>query len=259
MSLDEPRSRFRQVADQLREGIEQGEFPRGSMLPSEPELAARYGVTRPTINRAVAILRIEGLVRVERGRGTIVREIPLIRRASVSRYSREARERAGGRGAFDTEIRALGMTPRSDVDVARVTPPADVAQALGLPEGGEANTIVRRRRMYADDIPVQLAPSYIPADIAEGTPLAEADSGPGGIISRFAELGMAQVRITESVQVRRATDEEREFLRLEEDQAVTEIFHVGWTAEGRAVEVCVHAIPAHLWVLDYEWPIEPPE
>jgi len=110
--------------------------------------------------------------------------------------------------------------------------------------------------MYANDVPVQLAPSYIPLEIAEGTRIAERDSGPGGIISRFAELGYAQVRITETVRVRRPDEEEQQFLSLEEDQPVIEIWHVGWTADDRPVEVCVHSVPAYLWTLDYEWPIE---
>ena len=148
----------------------------------------------------------------------------------------------------------MGLTPRSDTEVERVTPPAEVARALGLPEG-EPNVIVRRRKMYANDVPVQIAPSYIPAALAEGTPLAEVDSGPGGIISRFAELGQRQVRITESVRARPATAEEQEFLRLEEDQPVIEIWHTGWTAEGRPVEICIHAVPASGWILDYEWPV----
>jgi GntR family transcriptional regulator len=251
--LEPPRSQYRQLADLLRGAIERGDYPPGSVLPSEPELSQRYGVSRPTINRAVSILRAQGLVRVDRGRGTIVREIPVIRRAAVTRYERSERERADSRGAFDAEIRGLGMTPRSDVEVSRAVPPPEVARALRLPEG-EQNVIVRRRRMYANDVPVQLAPSYIPAEIAAGTRLAEPDPGPGGIISRFAELGYAQARITETVRVRAASDEERQFLRLDADQAVIEIWHVGWTAAGRPVEVCVHSMPAYLWTLDYEWP-----
>jgi GntR family transcriptional regulator len=225
------------------------------MLPPEPELAERYGVSRSTVNNAVAVLRAEGLVRVIRGRGTIVREIVApIHRNAPARYQQAVRERAGGRGAFDTEIRALGLEPRSDTEVGLVTPPPEVARALGLPDG-EANVIRRMRHMYAGDVPVQIAPSYIPAEIAVGTALAETDSGPGGIISRFAELGHAQVRITESVRARPATAEEQEFLRLDADQPVLEIWHTGWTAEGRPVEVAVHVVPASLWVFDYEWPV----
>jgi GntR family transcriptional regulator len=250
----ETRSQYRQLADLLRAAIDQGEYAPGATLPSEDELSRRYRISRPTVNRALSILRGEGLVRVERGRGTVVREIPAIHRAALARYQRQAREHGGARGAFDAEIRARGMVPRSDVTVDLVTPPPEVARALGLAEG-EQNTIRRKRKMYADNVPVQLAPSYIPAEIAEGTQLAEIDSGPGGIVSRFAELGLAQARISESIRVRRATDEEQEFLRLEDDQAVIEIWHVGITTEGRPVEVCVHAMPAYLWVLDYEWPI----
>ena len=254
MPLESQRSQYRQLADLLRSAIERGDYAAGATLPSESDLASQFSVSRPTVNNALKVLRAEGLVRVERGRGTIVREIPEIHRNAVARYTQQARERSGARGAFDSEIRALGMTPRSDTEVKKITPSPEVARVLGLPEG-EPNVIVRRRRMYANDVPVQLADSYIPTDIAEGTRLAEADSGAGGIISRFTELGYAQVRITETVRSRRATDAEQAFLRLEDDQSVLEVWHVGWTADDRAVEVAVHTMPAYLWVLDYAWPI----
>ena len=254
MPLESPRSQYRQLADQIRSAIESGEYPPGSTLPSEPEMTERYDVSRPTVNRAVAILRAEGLVHVRRGVGAIVRELPVITRDATSRYEKAAREANGSHGAFDGEIRRHGMVPRSDVEVSLVTPSPAVADALGLPEG-VPNTIQRMRRMYANDIPVQMAPSYIPAEIAEGTQLAEADSGPGGIVSRFEELGYAQARITETVRVRRPDERERRFLRMEDGQPVIEIWHTGWTTEGRAVEVCVCCIPAHLWALNYGWPV----
>ena len=160
-----------------------GEYPRGSQLPIEEQLAEQLGVHRVTVNRALSILRAEGLVYVRRGRGTFVTEMPPIRRNAVVRYSREARERSGGRGAFDTEITALGRAPRSDVTVSRVVPPSRVAAILGVSD--QEQTCVRRARlMYADDTPVQIADSYIPLEIAAGTALEEQDSGPGGIISR---------------------------------------------------------------------------
>jgi DNA-binding GntR family transcriptional regulator len=58
--LEPPRSQYRRLADLLRGAIERGEYPPGSVLPSEPELSQRYGVSRPTINRAVSILRAQG-------------------------------------------------------------------------------------------------------------------------------------------------------------------------------------------------------
>jgi len=261
MPLDKPRAEFRQAADLLRAAIDAGEYPPGSRLPPEPVLATRFDVgDRGVINNAVRLLRAEGRLQVVRGKGTFVKSIPVIHRDATGRYNRAARERAGARGAFDAEIRAIGLEPHSDVSVGLSVPPVEVAEVLGVP-AGEANVIARTRKMYAGvpggaREPVQLAVSYIPAEIAADTQLAEEDSGPGGIISRFAELGYPQVRITESVKSRRPTPQEETFLQTDPDQFVNEIFHVGWTAEGRAVEVCVHVVPATLWTLDSEWSID---
>jgi GntR family transcriptional regulator len=255
MTLETPESLYGQLAGILRDAIAAGQYPRGSMLPSEPDLASQHGVHRTTINQAVTILRQEGLVRRVRGRGILVWPVPPIHSDRTSRYDKAYRERDGGRGAFDSEIRALGMEPSNSVTVETVIPPDDVAAVLGLP-AGEANTVRRMRLMSADGWPVQVAPSYIPADIAGGTDLAELDSGPGGIVSRFAELGFEQVRITESLRQRPPTAEERAFLQLDPAQTLlTELRHTGWTATGRAVEVAVHAWPIGQWEPEYGWPI----
>jgi GntR family transcriptional regulator len=247
------RSHYRRVTDELRDAIERGVYPPGSLLPGEHEIGAAHGVSRATVQNAIKVLRGEGLVHPRRGRagaggGTYVRAIPQIRRRAVTRYRQGAREANAARGAFDTEIRSQGMVPRSDVLVAVVDAPERVAELLGTRQ-----VVRRERRMYADDIPVQLAPSYIPASIAEGTVLEQADTGPGGMLSRLAELGYPQSRFTESVRVRRATRDEQEFLDLADDAPVMEIWHTGWTAAGLPVEVTVHAVPAYGWVLDYEW------
>jgi GntR family transcriptional regulator len=249
-------SQYHEVAARLRAAIQSGTYPRGTKLPTEDELAAQLGVHRATVNRALGILRADGLVYVHRGKGTFVTEIPPIHRNAVTRYSREARERAGGRGAFDAEIRAMGRTPRSELTVTRGQPPQRVADILGT-SAGEQSCVIRGRRMFADDTPVQIADSYIPLDIAAGTPIEEHDSGPGGIVSRFADLGHAQVRITERLGIRPPTSQEAEFLQMSPDQRVLDVIHTGWTAEGRAVEVCLHVMPAHQWDLEYEWPADP--
>ena len=95
MSISKFQAEFRQIADVLRGEIERGVYPPGSPFPTEHALAQRFRVDRITVNRAVRILRGEGLVRVERGRGVVVRKIPVIRRSAMARYARAARERGG--------------------------------------------------------------------------------------------------------------------------------------------------------------------
>lgn len=65
---------WRQIEQQLAEDVTGGIFPEGSRLPTEPELAERFGVNRHTLRRAVSGLVEQGLLRVEQGRGTFVQE-----------------------------------------------------------------------------------------------------------------------------------------------------------------------------------------
>jgi GntR family transcriptional regulator len=61
-----------QVADDLAVKIERGEFPAGSRLPSEAELAEHYGVAKMTVRRALEVLRERGMIRTLHGRGSVV-------------------------------------------------------------------------------------------------------------------------------------------------------------------------------------------
>jgi GntR family transcriptional regulator len=254
MDIQTQRPEYIQVAAALRDAIIQGEWAPGALMPSEPELAVRYGVTRSTVNRAMSVLRTEGLVRPERGRGTTVNQLPVIRREALARQRRDAREAGQGRGAFDGELRRLGLTPRSDVEVAEMAAPDEVAGLLGVDQG--TTVLARRRRMYANDIPVQLATSYLPLDIVAGTALASADPGPGGTYSRLADLGHAPATYTETARVRPPDASEAKFLQMDPDQRVVTIQRTARTAAGRIVEVNEITLPAHQWELVYEWSAE---
>ena len=131
-----------------------------------------------------------------------------------------------------------------------------MATALALKP--DEDVLVRKRHMYAADTPVQLATSYIPWSIAEGTQLEQTDTGPGGTYSRLAELGHAPVRFTETIALRAPSSEEADFLRLSDEQHVLAIFHIAWSSDERPVEVTIHVLPPHQWELRYEWPAEPP-
>ena len=69
----EPRRLYRQIADQLRALIERGEFPVGTRLPPERDLALKMGVSRPSVREALIALEVEGLVEVRMGSGIYVR------------------------------------------------------------------------------------------------------------------------------------------------------------------------------------------
>ncbi|WP_396888653.1 GntR family transcriptional regulator [Micromonospora reichwaldensis] len=64
--------RYRAIADDIRARIGSGSFTPGSLLPAEQVLCSEYRASRGTIRKAVSILREEGVVATEHGRGTSV-------------------------------------------------------------------------------------------------------------------------------------------------------------------------------------------
>src|SRR3954447_2944737 len=94
------RAVFRQLADLLRGRIESGALSPGEPLPSELRLVQEYGISRTTVRQAIAQLRTEGLVTVERPRGTFVRVPEKVNLVVLARG-----EQAGARMPTEAERR----------------------------------------------------------------------------------------------------------------------------------------------------------
>ncbi|GAA2456955.1 GntR family transcriptional regulator [Actinomadura vinacea] len=240
---------FREIAKEIRREILDGRYPPGSVLPAVPVLAERYAASPSLVNRAIQVLAAEGKVRPQQGRGTKVTWLPP-RVHSPARFNRSTREEGGAKGAFDAEIKALGLEPKHEITVEHAEPPAEVADLMNLPHG-EVNCLVRRRRLLASGIPIVLNASWFPLSIAQGTILEEA--GPvivGGVKSALAELGHRQTRATERITDRLPDEAEALALEISPERTVFEIVHVGHTADDAVVEVTITVTPAHYLIIE---------
>jgi len=70
--IAEPRRLYQQIADQIRELIDLGEFLPGTRLPAERELAQKLGVSRPSLREALIALEIDNTVEIRMGSGVYV-------------------------------------------------------------------------------------------------------------------------------------------------------------------------------------------
>src|ERR1041385_1402924 len=61
------RKRADEIADQIERAISTGEFKEGASMPSEKELAERFGVGRPSVRQALFTLQQQGLVEITSG------------------------------------------------------------------------------------------------------------------------------------------------------------------------------------------------
>jgi GntR family transcriptional regulator len=245
------RAVFRQIADQLRTAISKGRLREGDQLPSEARLMEHYGVARMTVRNALRLLQDEGLTVAEHGRGVYVRARPPVRRLASDRFAR--RHRKEGKAAFIVESEAVDATPSVDmIQVREAKAPAEVTDRLGLPEDGRV--VVRSRRYSLDGRPVETATSYLPADIAAGTPITDPNPGPGGIYARLEDLGHTLERFTEEVSARMPTPEEARLLSLSPGVPVFRLVRTAYDIDGRPVEVCDTVMAADAYLLAYELP-----
>lgn len=64
------------AAEQIVTAIQKGDYPVGTRLPSEAELAEQMGVSRPSLREALSALQAVGLIRSKAGSGNYVRKLP---------------------------------------------------------------------------------------------------------------------------------------------------------------------------------------
>lgn len=147
-----------------------------------------------------------------------------------------------------------GVGTQRVLEVAEVVPPADVAQALKLPEGDVA--VMRRRLVLLDDQPVELAESYYPPAVGRGTGLAERRKVPGGVVALLAQLGHHAAQADEDVHARPATDDERRVLDLPTQAWVLVLRRVLSDNAGQPIEVSVMTMRAEGRHLHYRVPVE---
>ncbi len=106
------------VANSLREELRH-EYIVGGRLPSEPELAAQYGVSRGTVRQALAVLEREGVIIRRQGAGTYVHYISRAQTRAEHAYEFTDLLRSAG---FDPTIRldSFGYEPLSAELAAQV-------------------------------------------------------------------------------------------------------------------------------------------
>ena len=178
-----------------------------------------------------------------------VRQAPPLHREGSVRFAKDLR-RTGG-GAFQAEVEAQSRVSRQEIlERATVSAPAFVAERLGLDDSAEV--FVRRRRMLADDVPMQLADSYWPAHLVRDTPIMHADTGQGGSYARLEELGHRLARFREELTARMPFDDERRALRLGPGTPVVRLIRTAFDEGGTPVEVFDSVLAANRHVFTYD-------
>ncbi len=124
----------------------------GSIIPSERELSAEFGLSRATTRKALDRLVAAGLLRKEPRRGTFIAEPKTVFEALTLR-------------GFSAQALEAGASPASRLlRFERVVPPVQVASRLEV-AGTQLVYLIERLRTV-DDVVVALHQSYVPMNLA---------------------------------------------------------------------------------------------
>jgi len=175
-----------QVADAIRELVDASGLGPGGQLPTEADLAARFGVARTTVREALKLLEQDGLINVHHGRGRFLSTLPRLDRP-VTRLESVTEMMAGLGRALSNRVVSVQVRPATPHE----------AEALELEPGAEIVTL-ERVRLQEDD-PLIYSVDVLPASLLPGPPGAVDWSG-----SLFELLDGAGINITTAVAQLRA-------------------------------------------------------
>lgn len=225
---------YYQLSQQLEAAVEQGRLAPGSLLGNEIELAARLGLSRPTVRQAIQTLVDKGLMVRRRGVGTQVVHSQVKRPLELS-------------SLYD-DLEAAGQRPATRVLRNTVEPAtAGTAAALGIPEGTEVHLVERLRS--AHDEPMALLRNHLPAGLVDlGTERLEAT----GLYRIMRAAGITLHSARQSVGARLATAEEAARLDEPEGAPLLTMERTTYDDTGRAVEFASHVYRASRYAFDFQ-------
>src|ERR1700730_10088437 len=230
MGFDYAPPKYAQVVAEIKSRIERGEYPPGSLLPSEHQLVGEFGVSRPTIVKALSALRQDGWIDTQQGHGGVGRGRPALADAERTRQGHNVIELP------ETEL--SGQLVQAGVKLA----PPHVAALLGLKPGARA--FVRQRLLSPDGEAAELASAWLPLELAAGTNLASPDLLDESIRQHLQSR--KKIRLdhgVEQITARHPTGEEAALLRVAADAPVLSEMATAYDATARPIQVSDLVLP----------------
>ncbi|MFJ4932348.1 GntR family transcriptional regulator [Streptomyces pseudovenezuelae] len=236
---------YRELAAEFRAQIQSGALAPGDLLPSETALMEGRGLARSTVRQAYDLLKAEGLAASRQGKGVYALNPKKIVRNAQKRLSREVW--AAGRSIWSIDLE--GREPDAQVEVdADIEAPEYIAGVLGV------RRVCRRRRVFSlDERTLQVATSYLPADLAREAGIDRPDTGPGGMYARLADVGRAPADAKERIRARIAMPDEVDVLELGAGACVIVIERTVTDVEGQILEINEMTLDAARYVLEYDF------
>lgn len=218
-----------QVAQQIEQAIERGDLAPGMKLDNEIQLADRFGLSRPTVRRAIGELVNKGLLVRKQGVGTQVVHGQVKRSVELT-------------SLFD-DLSRTNQKPATRVlrhETAAV--PDDIAVRLGIEIGAQAVHLERLR--FAHDEPLAIMRNWLPAGTASAPPFTTDDLETSGLYARLRSAGVRICVATQRIGARSADATEARLLAVKRGAPLLTMERTTYDDTGNAIEFGRHVYRA---------------
>lgn len=218
-----------QISSRLERAISENELPPGSRLENEISLGQRYGLSRPTVRRAIQELVDKGLLVRRRGIGTQVVHGQVTRNVELT--------------SLYEDLGRTGQKPTTTV-ISHEIGEADLhaAESLGVAVGSRVLHI--RRLRFADGVPLAILDNTLPADLSD---FSRDDLETLGLYQLLRTRGVTMRVAKQRIGARSATAAESQLLELPKGAALLTMARTAFDSSGRAVEFGQHCYSPDLY------------
>ncbi|WP_139256091.1 GntR family transcriptional regulator [Chitinimonas taiwanensis] len=209
---------YSQVRDRIVLAIEQGEWDAGEALPSEFELADRFGVSQGTVRKGLDSLAAEGVLIRRQGMGTFIAEV-------ADDWGKA--ELPGATRPLDTSLELLAC--------ARSNAGEEAAEALRLRRGAILLAVKRLVRVAGE--PFAVIENFVAAERFEGLDARRIKQANCNLRTVWwREFGLRVISAPPQFRAGMAGREEARLLGVEADRPLLEVARTAGGLDGEPVE-----------------------
>lgn len=213
---------YRQIKSLMLQALDSGEWRPGEAIPSETELAVRFGVSQGTVRKAIDEMAAENLLLRRQGKGTFV----------ASHDDPRAFFRFLRLEANSGEVQPTRSVP---LECWRAKAGPEAARVLGIQLADPI--IVVRRLLEFGAKPVVVDEIYLPGDAFPGLTLELLQEWQGSLYSLFeSHFGVRMVRAEERLRAVAADRSSAELLRVAEGSPLLSVERVSFSYGDRPME-----------------------
>lgn len=215
---------YQQIYLVMRDRILSGEYPDQSLLPSENELVAQFGVSRITAKRALNELSTEGLCDRKRGKGSQVTYRPAT-----------APLKTDVQGLLDYLFQMNMATEGFVLSFDYIAASAEIAKVMKIEAGTEIQRSIRVRHL--DGTPFSYLTTYVPGDL--GRVYTREHVASQAVLTVLEKTGVQVANAEQTITATLAGAKAAESLQVKLGSPLLRIVRVVFDRENRVVEYII--------------------